>query len=144
MSNTSPAAARQPRYLLLNTQYRHPSNATLLAVADALKAAAPGPVALNADLKVGVSTLLSPLHDGIAADVAELTSLLDAAVSTQVPIFLGLDAEEWWSNAQLHNWWDPNATGYHPHNRFNVEWTAADGDAHSDAQKPDSSPCAKR
>lgn len=56
-----------------------------------------------------------------------IEGLLQATVETRVPLFLGLDGENWWLASNLSNWWDPTAPGYDPANRHNVEWTGPDG-----------------
>ena len=123
-SSTDPSPVR---YLLVNTQQRKPMNQTMLAPVDALRAVAEGPIPENPYLKFGISTLFSPLHDGSTEDVNAISELLKAAEATSVPVFIGLDGENWWSQSGLSNWWNPSAPGYNLANRENVEWIAPDG-----------------
>ena len=57
----------------------------------------------------------------------KLEALLEAAQLHRIPVFLGLDGENWWRQSNLSNWYDPEGPGYDPANRENVEWTAPDG-----------------
>ena len=119
-------AASSPRYILMNMQYGH-----IPAFWPAFSAAAPGKPANNPALRVGVSTLMNLVNNdtnsGQPGVLGAVTSLLQQAEQTDVPVFLGIDGENWWANSGLANWWDPAAPGYDASNRHNVEWTAPDG-----------------
>lgn len=64
----------------------------------------------------------------LSAPLEEQILLLDKhfALSEQygVPVLLELDPISFWdAMPQLWNWWDPQAPGYDPANRENVEWS---------------------
>ena len=126
-SSKPPRDISPVRYLLVNTQQRKPMNQTILAAVEALRAVAEGPIPENPYLKFGISTLFSPLHDGSTKDADAISKLLEAAEATRVPVFIGIDGENWWSQSGLSNWWNAARADYNPANRMNVEWTAPDG-----------------
>jgi len=47
----------------------------------------------------------------------------------QIPVFLGLDCENWWSGSGLSNWYNPAAPHYNASNRDNVEAVGWGGSA---------------
>lgn len=120
-----------PRYLLMNMQYHN-----IPKFKAAFEAAVEGPPAANPALAVGVSTLFNLVNNDTNSGgplLAGIEDLLSNAVATKVPVFLGIDGENWWANSGLVNWFDPKAPGFDPANRHNVEWTAADGATSDDS-----------
>lgn len=78
----------------------------------------------NANRRVGVSFVFSYLKTNEGTVVSSLKRFLAAARETRTPVLVKLDGENWWQGRpDLWNWWDPNAPGYDPANRHNVEWT---------------------
>lgn len=73
--------------------------------------------------KLGLTFILSLLQDDADTLARSTTALLAAAQASGVPVLIGLDGQNWWSERpDLWNWWDPGAPGYAPENRFSVEW----------------------
>lgn len=52
-----------------------------------------------------------------------MRAFLAASVITGIPVFLGIDGENWWDSSGLWNWFDTTAPGFDPANIENVEWT---------------------
>lgn len=80
-------------------------------------------------LRVGVSTLFDLLNDDANGGLVAIEQLLASTAASRIPVFFGLDGENWWARSNLSNWWDSGAAGYDPANRHNVEWTGPDGGA---------------
>ena len=118
----------QPQYVLVNTAARSTPEETIKPVWDAFVSAAPGRPPTNPKLRFGVSTLISVLHgDADPQGLARIRGLLNVSQQLRVPVFLGIDGENWWEQSGLVNWWDTNGSGYAPSNRFNCEWSSPDG-----------------
>ncbi|UCG15322.1 MAG: hypothetical protein JSV19_08480 [Phycisphaerales bacterium] len=78
----------------------------------------------NARLRAGVHFPFSILDGDAETLAASLRRLLEAAREADLPVLVTLDGQNWWGyRSDLWNWWDPNAPGYDPDNRLNVEWT---------------------
>ncbi len=78
----------------------------------------------NGRRRLGLSFILSYL-DG-SPDTLEITlrRLLALSEKHDIPVLIVLDGENYWGyRPDLWNWWDPQAPGYDPANRANVEWT---------------------
>jgi hypothetical protein len=76
-------------------------------------------------LRVGVSYPFSILEYSPEQLSQCIAKLLDSARSSDVPVLITLDGQNWWeSRSDLWNWWDQALPGYSPANRGNVEWTA--------------------
>lgn len=74
--------------------------------------------------RMGVSFIFSILERKLETSARSLQNLLDAALAADLPVLITLDGQNWWqSRSDLWNWWDPDAPGYDPANRLNVEWT---------------------
>ena len=119
------APVEDPRYLLMNMQYHN-----IPLFKPAFEAAGRGAPAANPALAVGISTLFNLVNNDTNSGgplLQGIEELLANTTASKVPIFLGIDGENWWSNSGLVNWWDPEAPGYSAANRYNVEWTAPDG-----------------
>jgi hypothetical protein len=75
-------------------------------------------------IKVGVSSYFSCFEEDLSAIEQKLSTFLQAAEKSDLPVLIKLDTEQWWNNRpDLWNWWDPNRPGYNPENCRNVEWT---------------------
>ena len=73
----------------------------------------------------GAHLLFNVLNCDDATLVNQTHGLLEAAVETRVPVFLGWDPQVWWDQRpDLWNHWNKSAPGYDPSNRENVEWTS--------------------
>jgi hypothetical protein len=89
---------------------------------DEIKKAVAGPD--NGTVRLGVSFVFSYLKTDEAAAATSLMRFLAVAYETRTPVLVKLDGENWWQGRpDLWNWWDPNAPGFDPANRANVEWT---------------------
>ena len=54
----------------------------------------------------------------------QTSGLLQAALDTRVPVFMGWDSQVWWDKRpELWNHWNATAPGYNSSNTENVEWT---------------------
>lgn len=74
--------------------------------------------------KVGIGVIFNYWWGDFEKQKLSLSTLLDYAKIHDVPLFLHFEGLVWWDKRpDLWNWWDPNAPGYNPENKNNVEWT---------------------
>lgn len=94
--------------------------AILTNITDTLNATATG---APGQLQPCVSFLFSVLQCGSNTSIvrASVRALLAASLASGVPVFLGLDGQNWWDQSELWNWWDSTLPGYDPTNAANVE-----------------------
>lgn len=85
----------------------------------------------GSSIRVGVGFIFSYFRpSGDKALIASLKRFLALAEQTDTPVFIQLDGENWWEGRpDLWNWWAPSMPGYHPRNRYNVEWTSWNPDS---------------
>lgn len=77
----------------------------------------------NPQMHFGVAFLFSLLQNANGTLVQDsIANLLTASTTTQIPVFIGLDCENWWDGGPW-NWFDPTASNYNPAYKANVEMT---------------------
>lgn len=75
------------------------------------------------ELAIGVAPMFRVFQKDMDIFISEMKNHLKFAQVYKVPVFFCLSSFVF-NNARpdLWNWWDPNAPGYNPGNRNNVEW----------------------
>ena len=77
----------------------------------------------NPHLQLGVSFVFDFLRYDLDLVAQSLQRFLELSLKTNMPVLVNLDGMNWWGHRpDLWNWWDPDAPGYDPDNRHNVEW----------------------
>lgn len=78
----------------------------------------------DAAVQTGVSFIFSPFRTPPETTLAALRQFLHSAETTNTPVLVQIDTEQWWeARPDLWNWWDPSRPGFDPANRENVERT---------------------
>lgn len=78
----------------------------------------------NSRIRLGLAFSFSVLESDPKDLAKSLETLLTTAQQADVPVFICLDGQNWWTRRpDLWNWWDKTLPGYNPANRMNVEWT---------------------
>ncbi len=78
----------------------------------------------TAKLRFGVAYTFNILDQRTEQVTSALQALLKSSQESDVPVFICLDGQNWWtSRPEFWNWWDPEIPGYNVANRANVEWT---------------------
>jgi hypothetical protein len=81
----------------------------------------------NPALRVGVSFCFDFFRYDIVRVRESLARFLALSRETGIPVFIGLDGQNWWGGRpDLWNWRDPDRPGFDPENVHNVEWTGWD------------------
>lgn len=117
-----PAESSSPakQYILINTSAAD-GDATIARIARDFRAPAGHPV------RIGVGRIFSYFGRGHDRLEGDLRHFLNLCRDHDLPVLVALEGEYWWEGRpDLWNWWRPNAAGYDPANRENVEWTSWD------------------
>ena len=78
----------------------------------------------NPALRLGVSFVFDFFRYDLETVAQSLERFLHLGAETGVPVLVNLDGMNWWeARPELWNWWNPDAPGYDPENRQNVEWS---------------------
>ena len=83
----------------------------------------------DSEVKIATTMIFSYLRYDAVVLKKSLKKFLMLASETDTPVLIKFDGENWWDGRpDLWNWWDPDAPGYNPENRNNVEWAGWNSD----------------